>query len=94
MARILSNAPYVVDVCGGMTWPAPGERLSDIEWNLRYSPSSLSRADQLVLASVVAAYTQMIGDPVRKREKVVADIRAALRGPGGGEPVRGTEDVT
>lgn len=78
-ARLLPNAPYVVDVCGEMTWPAPGERLSDLEWRLRYAPNSLAREDQLVLASVVAAYAQMIGDPARKRNAVVAEIRGALK---------------
>lgn len=79
MARLLPGGAYAVDVCGEMTWPAPGERLADLEWKLRYAPAALSRADHMVLASVVAAYGQMVGDPARKRGAVVAEIRAAVR---------------
>ena len=37
----------------GTTWPI---NVSGIEWKLRYSPDSLTREDELVLASVVHAY--------------------------------------
>lgn len=57
----------------GMVWPVPGERLRALEWTLRYG--NCSERDQLLAASVIAAYSQMVKDSATKRESVIAQIR-------------------
>lgn len=59
-----------------MTWPAPGEELSEVEWHLRYG--GVTRSDLVVAASVIAAYRELISAPRRKRERVIRGIRAAV----------------
>jgi hypothetical protein len=61
----------------GMCWPAAGSRASSLEWQLRYQPEALTREDQLVLASVVSAYLQMVRDPEAKRRRVIRKLREA-----------------
>jgi len=57
----------------GMAWPNPDDPAL-IEWQLRYgSPAEV----RMVAASFVAAYKQLVADPVRRRNGKVAGIRAA-----------------
>ena len=57
----------------GMAWPNPDDPAL-IEWRLRYgSPDEV----RMVAASFVAAYKQLVADPVRRRNGKVAGIRAA-----------------
>jgi hypothetical protein len=55
-----------------MVWPAPGVRMDDLEWNLRYAPQE---ADFLLAASVIAAYQALVSLPERKRNKVISELR-------------------
>lgn len=71
------NGRYVTGVLGEMTWPAVGPGVAELEWRLRYAPASVSREDQLFLASLVAAYVQMAGDPQAKRNAVCREVREA-----------------
>lgn len=53
-------------------WPTPGDDPDGgLEWRLRYAPEGLTRQDQLVLASIVAAYRELLGCPARRRAEVV-----------------------
>lgn len=62
-----------------MCWPLPGERCGDIEWKLRYTPGSLTRADQLVAASILSAYREMVAMPETRRRPILRRLREALR---------------
>lgn len=64
-------------IFGGMTWPAPCERISEIEWRLRnYEPdASLSMEDRLVAASVIAAYRDLIYKPIARRNSIMRELR-------------------
>ena len=44
----------------GTVWPI---NVGGIEWKLRYAPSTLTREDQLVAASVIAAYEHLRKTP-------------------------------
>lgn len=56
----------------GTIWPTPGDDPDGgLEWRLRYAPNSLTRPDQLVLASIVSAYRQLLCCPTRRRTEVV-----------------------
>lgn len=79
MARLLPCGTFVVDVCGEMTWPAPTTAMADLGWRLRYNPDSITESDRLTIASVISAYMQIVSDPTRKRNRVVAEIKAALK---------------
>lgn len=74
-----------------MCWPVPGERAGEVEWRLRYTPEALSRADQLLAASIISSYRQMVGDPETKRNAVIRQLRLAqqerahLQHDGGGK---------
>jgi len=57
----------------GMVWPVPGDRLRNLEWTLRYG--ICDERDRFLAASVIAAYAQIIKDPSRKRESVIAQIK-------------------
>lgn len=59
----------------GMTWPAPGERLDEIERTLRYGTKPLTRSERLVAASIVDAYAQLIAKPSRRRDELIREIR-------------------
>jgi hypothetical protein len=62
----------------GMVWPIPD---SDTEWRLRYAPESITRQDQLYLASVVAAYWALFTKPRIQREFAIRHVRAAMNQP-------------
>ncbi len=58
----------------GMCWPRPSAALSDLNWKLRYG-GTLTNSERLIAASVLSAYTQMVHDPAKKRNKVISKIR-------------------
>ncbi len=43
-------------------WPAPGKRMDDIGWKIRYS-ERITIGDRILAASIIDAYKQMIQDP-------------------------------
>lgn len=61
----------------GMCWPAPSERLGEIEWRARYATPT--QADLLMMASVLAAYQELIVMPAKKRDRIIKELR---KGPG------------
>jgi hypothetical protein len=59
-----------------MVWPNLGTRLNDLEWNLRHNKAyTLTREDQLVLASLCSAYRDLIAKTNRERDFVCNDIK-------------------
>jgi hypothetical protein len=58
-----------------MSWPLPD---GDLEHTIRYS-RDLSDIERLRAASILSAYAQMIRDPQKKRQMVIAEIRKALK---------------
>lgn len=62
----------------GMTWPATGQPLHDLEYALRYGAKP-TRGQLLHAASVVSAYGALVHDPERKRRTVIAAIRSVLK---------------
>jgi hypothetical protein len=68
---------------GESVWPTPGDTAYEddtpgLEWKLRYAPESLTREDQLVLASIVAAYRELLTCPDHRRAEVVRLLRPQL----------------
>ena len=55
-------------------------------WRLRYAPDGLTRRDQLVLASIVEAYSLLVCMDSRTRQRRVMQLRdvAAVFGGVGG----------
>jgi len=60
-----------------MVWPAPGKRMDDIGWKIRYGMPV--KSDRLMAASIIDAYKQMIQDPQKKRNFIISELR---KGPG------------
>ena len=60
------------------TWPVD---VGDLEWALRYDPDSLTREDQLVIASVVHSYS-FLTSPHRTHGDAVASLRRARKAAG------------
>lgn len=71
--KILANGAYAV--FDGMTWPLPGERMGEVEWQMRYGEPD--KQDRMLAASIIAAYRQMVGDTSEKRAAVVRALRKA-----------------
>jgi hypothetical protein len=68
---------------GDSVWPTPGDTAYEdatpgLEWKLRYAPESITREDQLVLASIVAAYRELLSCPARRRAEVVRALRPQI----------------
>lgn len=61
---------------GGMCWPAPGERLDEIGWQLRYGDPV---ANRFLAASVVGAYAELIRVTAKRRNEIIRELR---KGPG------------
>lgn len=64
----------------GMCWPAPGERLGEISWSLRYADFAALSSDetkqaQLVAASVIDAYQELIHLPAKRRDAIIRELR-------------------
>jgi len=58
-------------------WPRP-DRAGDIEWRLRYAPDAMTREDQLVAASVLAAYRCLVAHPAGT-EAILRQLRVVRR---------------
>jgi hypothetical protein len=63
----------------GMAWPAPGERLSEIAWNLRYGSDEVVLADRLSTASVLNAYEALFALPNKMRNSRIREILKLAR---------------
>ena len=61
-----------------MTWPAPCEQMGDLAWRLTWADGETTKQDRIMAASIIAAYMQMVSDPAKKRQRVIAELR---RGP-------------
>lgn len=59
-----------------MTWPSP-EHAGDLEYKLRYSSEYITRGDQLVAASILAAYRELVSMTAERRRRIVRLIREA-----------------
>jgi len=59
-----------------MVFPSVREDVREIAWKLTHSPKSLTRADELVAASVISAYCQMVSDTQKKRNMVCKALKA------------------
>lgn len=65
-----------------MSWPRAGESCRELEWRLRYHKDELfdlTREDELIAASVLAAYHELVHCPRAKREAVVRRLRQVER---------------
>ena len=56
-----------------MTWPVPCDDMGELQWRLRYGYAR--EGDKILAAEIITAYQQMIRDPRRKRDMVVAELR-------------------
>jgi hypothetical protein len=66
----------------GTVWPAPGERMGEVEWSLRYrymGEPEKSLPEDMAAASIISAYRELIRLPQRERN---ARIRELRKGPG------------
>lgn len=78
----MKAAPRFKQLGDGSVWPRtgdpePGDDDSDsLEWVLRYAPEGLTRGDQLHLASIVAAYRELLLCTERRRREVVRGMRS------------------
>ena len=61
----------------GMTWPTAGEACGNLEWRLRHDPKSITLADLVSAASVLAAYRELVVCPDSKRRAIVRRLREA-----------------
>jgi hypothetical protein len=57
-----------------MTWPAPCEKMDELEWSLRYG-EFVSRKEALAAAAIISAYRQLISDPLYKRQRVINQLK-------------------
>jgi len=62
----------------GMTWPVTGEILEDRVWKFVHNYESLTRIDHLVAVSIMRAYDSLIDMPIKRRNKVISDIKKAM----------------
>jgi hypothetical protein len=77
MAKTLKNAlkPYLH--FQGMSWPDP-RYAADLNWRLRNAEKSITRKDQLVLASIADAYIELLDLPQRHRNRRISRIKDAM----------------
>lgn len=62
----------------GMCWPVPGESLEEIAW--RAIHATPTNTDLLVMSSVVAAYTELIRIPQKRRNEIIRELRKGING--------------
>ncbi len=62
----------------GMSWADP-RYVADLNWRLRHAEKSITRNDQLVLASIASAYVELLDLPQRLRNRRVSQIKAAMK---------------
>lgn len=55
-----------------MSWPAPCKEMSELAWNLKFSPQD---ADLVLASSIVYAYMEMVRATAKKRNSVVKELR-------------------
>lgn len=60
---------------GNMTWPAPCEAMGDLAHRLTWGQGEVDKTDRLLAASIISAYMQMVSDPAKKRQRVIAELR-------------------
>ncbi|OCB11776.1 hypothetical protein [Mycobacterium intracellulare] len=60
-----------------MCWPDPTDPRG-LAYRLRYSPAGLGRCDELVLASLVEAYSSLVRVDSRSRQRRVMALREAV----------------
>ena len=65
-----------------MCWPDPSDP-RELAHRLRYSPDGLGRRDQLVLASIVEAFSSLVCMDSRTRQRRVMQLREAAQVFGG-----------
>jgi len=58
-----------------MNWPDIGTPTTDIAWKLNHAPDSLTREDQLVAASVICAYRELVNGTQKKRNMVCKALK-------------------
>jgi len=63
---------------GGMCWPTPDVKMYNLERRLRFGTGEITHDERRAVAAVLEAYRQMIFDPRRKRDRVIAEIRAEM----------------
>lgn len=66
-------------VFSGQAWPVPGDRCTDLQWQLRYG--TLTKQDLLLAASYLAAFEQLVALPQRERNDVVRELRKGPNRP-------------
>jgi hypothetical protein len=77
--KIIANGKYVA-MTGGGTWPTPmDEADGSLEWRLRYALPEQLVKDRFLAASIVSAYRELIVLPRVYREKVIRELRAAIK---------------
>jgi hypothetical protein len=77
--KILANGKFVA-MTGGGTWPTPMDQPDDsLEWRLRYASADQLVKDRYCAASIVSAYRELIALPRVAREKVIRELRAAIK---------------
>jgi hypothetical protein len=77
----LTNKNTSVCVDEQMAFPNPhNAKVNDIEWKMRYSPTSISKGEMLIAASVLSAYRELVVHKThRDRNLVCSAINAANR---------------
>ena len=56
-----------------MCWPSADQ--GDLEWTLRYGSEEEIIKQRYVIASVVAAYVELINKPSKQRSKIASTIK-------------------
>ncbi len=56
----------------GTAWPIPGREMADLHWSRRHGAQP-----DLIVASIIGAYEQLIWMPARARNKRISAIRKA-----------------
>lgn len=61
----------------GMCWPDPlSADLDELNWRLRYSQSSITESEMLVLASIISAYQDLIvNKTIQQRHHIIKQLR-------------------
>lgn len=73
----LRGSRYYVKVGEEMVWPSVSDKVSELEWRLRYAKECVSSSDMLILASLVSAYRELILCEDNKRKQVCQIIKKA-----------------
>lgn len=59
-AKILGDQGQYAKV-EDMSFPNPhSAKMSDLDWRLRHAPESISRGDQVYMASIISAYREIV----------------------------------